>query len=84
MNTKQRKTLERIFASPTPAEIDWDDCENLLTALGATLSEGSGSRLRITLNGEHLHVHVPHPKRVSTRTMIRAVRDFLKQAGVKP
>jgi hypothetical protein len=84
MNTRQRKTLERIFAEPTPVEIDWDDIESLLAALGATLAKGSGSRLRITLNGEHLHVHTPHPKRVSTRTMIRAIRDFLRQAGVNP
>lgn len=84
MNTKQRKTLERIFVSPTPVEMNWDDIESLLTALGVTLDDGSGSRLRITLHGEHLHVHVPHPKRVSTRKMIRAVRDFLNQAGVKP
>ena len=84
MNTKQRKILERIFVSPTPVEMDWDDIKSLLIALGATLNEGSGSRLRITLNGEYLHVHIPHPKRVSTRTMIRGIRDFLEQAGVSP
>src|SRR3954447_17888599 len=84
VNTRQRRTLERIFANPTPVEINWDDIESLLAALGATFSEGSGSRLRITLHGEHLHVHVPHPRRASTRTMIRGVRDFLHQAGITP
>jgi len=84
MNSKQRKTLERIFARPTPAEISWDDIEGLLRALDAAIMDGTGSRVRVTLNGRTLHAHVPHPKRICTRTMIRGVRDFLVAAGVEP
>ncbi len=84
MNAKQRKTLQRLLQRPTPAEIGWDDITSLFSALGATITEGTGSRVRVTLNGADFHVHVPHPRRVCTRTMIRGVRDFLIAAEVKP
>jgi hypothetical protein len=84
VNTKQRKTLQRLFQTPTPAEIGWDDPVSLFTALGATITEGSGSRVRVTLNGADFHAHVPHPKRICTRPVIRGVRDFLIAVEVKP
>ena len=84
MNAKQRRTLERIFATPTPAEVAWNDIEGLLRALGANLTQGAGSRIRITLNDTYAHLHVPHPRRVCTRAMIRGIRDFLIDAGVTP
>lgn len=84
MNSKQRKTLERIFARPTPAEIDWDDIESLLHALGTEFRQASGSRLRVELNGVHTVLHIPHPRPVARRGRTEAVRDFLMTAGVKP
>ena len=49
LNNKQRKTLELIFTNPVPANIIWQDIENLFTALGADISQGSGSRVRVKL-----------------------------------
>ncbi len=84
MNAKQRKTLQRLFQNPVPAEVGWGDIESLFIALDATITDGAGSRVRVTLNGAQFHGHVPHPKRICTRTMIRGIRDFLIDAGVKP
>lgn len=84
MNAKQRKTFERLFLHPVPAEIPWDDIVSLFGVRGATIKDGTGSRVRVTLKGASFHAHVPHPKRICTRTMIRGVRDFLISVGVKP
>jgi hypothetical protein len=83
MNSKQRKTLERIFARPTPAEIDWDDIESLFHALGTEIRQASGSRIRVELNGVHTVMYIPHPRPIARRGRIEAVRDFLVRAGVK-
>ncbi len=51
VNKKHQKTLDDIFATPVRANIVWKDIESMLLALGAEISEGSGSRVRIKLNG---------------------------------
>jgi len=84
MNAKQRKTLQRLFQRPTPVETRWDDIESLFSALEATITEGTGSRVRVTLKDADFHLHVLHPRRICTRTMIRGVREFLIAAEVKP
>lgn len=84
MNTKQRKTLERIFAIPVISDIEWKDIESLLLALGAQISEGNGSRVRILLNEERAVFHRPHPEKVTDKGAVKAMRLFLLNAGVKP
>lgn len=63
MKSKHRKTLKQIFDNPIRANILWVDIENLLTALGAEISEGRGSRVRIALNGVRAVFHRPHPQK---------------------
>ena len=84
MNRRQRQLLGRIFVEPTPASIRWTDIEGLLVALGADVTEGSGSRVRIALNGVRAVFHRPHPQPETRRGAVRAVRDFLSAAGVTP
>lgn len=84
MNAKYQRTLQRVFADPTPANIKWRDIETMLTSLGATISEGNGSRVRIELNGVAAVFHRPHPKPDSKRYAVRNVRDFLTAAGIRP
>jgi hypothetical protein len=43
MKAAHRQTLDKIFANPVSASIKWRDVEALLVALGAEVSEGSGS-----------------------------------------
>ena len=83
MNKKQRRTLERIFEQPVRSDILWTDIEKLFQALGADISEGRGSRVRVALADVRAIFHRPHPERVTNQSTIRSVRRFLKEAGVK-
>jgi HicA toxin of bacterial toxin-antitoxin, len=84
MNRKQRKTLEAIFTEPTLANIAWRDIESLLRALGATMTQGRGSRVRVLLNGEPAVFHTPHPHKEAVKGAVEDVRRFLENAGITP
>jgi len=83
VNTKQKKLYDAIFKNPVQADITWREIEKLLCALGAKISEGHGSRVRIELNGERAVFHRPHPQKVTDKGAVKAVRKFLDNAGVK-
>lgn len=82
MNKKQRQTLERIFEKPERSDVPWSDIERLFTALGAEISEGKGSRVRVVLSDVKAVFHRPHPQRVTNKATIRSVRRFLIESGV--
>lgn len=84
MNSKHKKTLNAIFEEPARANIDWKDIENLLSGLGADLTEGRGSRVRVALNRARATFHRPHPRKEAGKLMIKSVRRFLMEAGVEP
>jgi HicA toxin of bacterial toxin-antitoxin, len=84
MNRKQRDTLDRIFARQAPAHLAWRDIESLFRALGATIAEGAGSRVVVSLNGIRAVFHRPHPSPNTDKGAIGAVRAFPNQAGVRP
>jgi len=66
------------------SSVRWSDIEALLRALGAAIAEGSGSRVRVELNGRHAIFHRPHPAPNIDKGALKAVRAFLESAGVKP
>lgn len=84
MNRKHQRTLEAIFSTPVRASISWKDIESLLSALGAKIGEGRGSRVRILLNEEEAVFHRPHPQKETDKGTVVSVRRFLENAGVKP
>ena len=84
MNTRQRRTLERVFEQPTRSDVAWTDVEALFRALGAELSEGNGSRVRVALNGVRAVFHRPHPEKETDRGALVSVRRFVENPGVKP
>ena len=84
MNKKHRATLVAIFDEPVRSSIAWRDIEVLLRACGAELSEGSGSRMRIELNGVRAVFHRPHPRKETNKGAIRSLRRFLWEANIKP
>lgn len=84
MNRKNEKTLETIFEDPVSSNVDWSDIENLLTALGAQISEGKGSRVRIKLGNSRAVFHRPHPQKETDRGAVKSMRRFLRNAGVEP
>ena len=83
LNSKQQKTLDDIFEEPVKGNIDWSDVEALLKALGK-MTEGRGSRVRAFVNGKVAIFHRPHPKKEADKGVVRSVRRFLREAGVKP
>jgi len=82
MNGKQRRTLEAIFARPTRSDIAWSDKESLFRALGATVAQGRGSRVRVNLQGTTAVFHRPHPRKEANESTVEDIRAFLKNAGV--
>ena len=84
MNKKQRRSLERIFEKPERSDILWNDIESLFKTLGAEISEGRGSRIRVALNDVRAVFHRPHPERATNKGAVRSVRRFLLESGVKP
>ena len=82
--SKHDKTLQAIFTEPVRANIGWADIESLLRHLGAELSEGAGSRVRIALHGIRAVFHRPHPQKETDKGAVRALRRFLTEAGIKP
>jgi HicA-like toxin of HicAB toxin-antitoxin system len=84
MTGRHRRTLDAVFADPVRANIAWSDVEALFVAVGATISAGRGSRMRVSLNGVDAVFHRPHPRRETDRGAVRSVRRFLREAGVTP
>jgi len=84
MDSKHRKTLEAIFEKPERASITWRDIEALFVALGAEVTEGSGSRVRVALKDVRAVFHRPHPRKETNKGAVKSVRRFLEAAGVEP
>ncbi len=82
LSSKHRRTLATIFEDPVRANVPWTDIEKLLRGLGAELSEGRGSRVRIYLNGVRAVFHRPHPRKETDKGALRSMRRFLLEAGV--
>ena len=83
MNSRHRKTLAAIFARPTSASIVFTDIEALIKALGGSVSEREGSRIRIELNGVQWRCHRPHPGKEAKRYQVEEARELLERAGVQ-
>lgn len=84
MNQKHRRTLEGVFEEPVRSNIPWRDIDAMLLALGAGISAGAGSRIRVVLNGVRAVFHRPHPKKETDKGAVKSVRRFLVEAGVTP
>lgn len=83
LSKKHQTTLEQIFENPVRSDMAWKDIESLLKALGAEISEGNGSRVRIALNGRRAVFHRPHPQKETDKGALKSTRRFLIEAGVK-
>lgn len=84
MSRRHQRTLDAIFAKPTPATLEWDRVEALFRSLGADVVERAGSRVAVALGGARATFHRPHPRKEIGRKTIEDVRDFLTNAGVTP
>ena len=83
LSSKHRATLAAIVEQPTRGNIPWRSIEALFIALGATVTEGHGSRVRVLLNGVRATFHRPHPRKEPSKSAVESVRSFLFNAGVQ-
>jgi HicA toxin of bacterial toxin-antitoxin, len=84
LNNKHKKTLTSIFATPIRSNILWTDVERLFVALGGSMTQGNGSRVRVKLNGVRSVFHEPHPGKETDKGALVRVRIFLETAGIVP
>ena len=84
MNSGAGKTLEAIFANPINKTIPWQDVEALFMALGATVLEGSGSRVKFEIANCSASFHRPHNPAITRIYQVRQARKFLTDIGVMP
>ena len=83
LSSKHSKTLRVIFEDPVRSNIPWADIEKLLDALGADLTEGKGSRVRIYLNQIRAVFHRPHPQKEAVKGALKSMRPLLPRAVLK-
>ncbi len=84
MNSRHRKTLVAIFARPTSPSIVFADIESLFKALGGSVHEREGSRVKMVLAGHEWRCHRPHPGKEAKRYQVEEARELLERAGIKP
>ncbi len=84
MNAKHRKTLLAIFSRPTSTSVVFNDIEALIRALGGSISEREGSRVKMELKGEQWRCHRPHPGKEAKRYQVEEARELLERVGVLP
>ena len=84
LSNKHRATLAAIFKRPTRSDIEWKAIEALFRALGAVVSERSGSRVAIELGDVCTIYHRPHPQKAAKKYVVEAARDQITRAGFKP
>lgn len=84
MRKKHTETLNAIFHTPILSNVKWSDIESLFISLGARVTEGRGSRVKVFLNDRVSVFHRPHPQKETDKGALVSVRRFLEEAGVKP
>jgi hypothetical protein len=79
LNSEHRDTVEKIFAHPTSANMEWRQVVSLLEAI-ATVSVRQNGELKVTLGSHTEFVTEPHGKDIGIDTVV-ALRRLLRQAG---
>ena len=82
LGARNARTLAKVFEIPVRSDIEWKRVEGLLKALGAELTEGKGSRIRVCLGGVRAVFHRAHPRKEMDKGSVRSLKEFLMRAGV--
>jgi predicted HicB family RNase H-like nuclease len=70
--SRHDRTLRAIFADPVRAGIHWSDIVSLLEHLGAEVTQGEGSRVRVALRSVRAVFHRPHPRKETDKGAVRS------------
>lgn len=84
MNSRQRGTLAQIFEDPVRSNIEWTAIESLFNAVGAEVSTGRGSRVRVALNGVKAVFHRPHPEKETDKGGNDGAQGLHRSGRVRP
>lgn len=84
MNATHRKTLAAVYAEPVSASLEWRRIEALMVAIGCSVIEGNGSRVRFEKDGLVATFHRPHPAKEAKPYQVHDARHFLENLGVRP
>ena len=84
MGGKHRRTLASVVTRPTSATILFADIQSLIKALGGTVVEREGSRVRVELKGEIWRTHRPHPVKEARRYQVEELRELFERTGIRP
>ncbi|WP_297484398.1 type II toxin-antitoxin system HicA family toxin [Ferrovum sp.] len=78
--SKHEKNLKKLCASPTPADIKWDELVGVLKKLGYTLQRSDGSRRKFYHEGKDALIicHQPHPLPDVDKGCVADVVEHLK------
>lgn len=81
--SKHQKTLERLCAIPTPADIKWNELKGALESLGYELLKGSGSRRKFYHPQKKALIicHQPHPSPEVDKGCVADIAQHLKDRG---
>jgi len=83
MSHKHDAMIDKIFAHPIAANLDWKKLSAALTSLGAQIEESHHHRAKITLNGAVLSIRLPHHGAdIESKDDIMALRHFLQEQGI--
>ena len=83
LRSRHQRTLERIFARPTPSDIRWAEVISLMRALDVEISERAGSRVLFVKDSARTVMHRPHGPHL-VQPAVRDVAAFLSRIGVEP
>ena len=74
MKNKHQKTLMSNYKRPVNGNINWSDIESLFVALGADVSERSGSHVAVILFGEVRVFYRPHPSPGTDKSAVVSIQ----------
>jgi hypothetical protein len=80
---RHEDTLNAVFTDPLRANISWRAIIAMLQSLGADVTEGKGSRVRVVLKGVRATFHRPHPQHEANKLLVKSVRRLLQAAGIR-
>jgi hypothetical protein len=81
MKRKHRATYEALFAEPIRRNIDWNDVVVVSKSIGRRGTAG-GSPFR--LEWDFIQYPLTSSTEITERYQVKAVRDFLMNAGIEP
>lgn len=84
MNSKQLRTLKRIFDNPNSVGCDLDGSREPFAGEGGDIQGGARFSIRTSLGQALLSIHKPHPQKELKKYALERVRDFLREVGLTP